>query len=237
MSSFREKSQVFIIGLAIGLLAAGAFFILKLDDYFKELSFYKNLSSLSQPAPSNELKASTEEEKNEKPAKSKSQKSIKVNTDNAVSSQDQVLDADTLRTASKADSINASFVAGSDIVVRKDELLSTKTLEVYNLSPTVKNSSKDSLLQKVSGIKDDRSGEMQMFNIEFWSSPLNYRGYRMSKYKIILYGIPSADGLKVYKLDDVVYLKHQSNVYRLDYASDFHPYDRITDESITGKFK
>jgi hypothetical protein len=43
MSSFKEKLQVFMLGLMAGLIIAGGFFILKLDDYFKELNFYKNV--------------------------------------------------------------------------------------------------------------------------------------------------------------------------------------------------
>ena len=45
MSSFKEKSQGFIIGIMVGLIVAGGFFILKLDDYFKELNFYKSVSN------------------------------------------------------------------------------------------------------------------------------------------------------------------------------------------------
>lgn len=239
MSSFREKAQVFIIGLSIGLLVAGAFFIFKLDDYFKELSLYKKVSQTfsSQPAPAETTPA--EEKTEEKKSKGKSPKAPNNETLATNAAGGEVLDHDTLKQSlNRSDSINQSFVAGDDVVVRKDELLSTKTLEVFNLSATAsKMSAKDSLLQKVSGIKDDRRDDKEMFNIEFWSSPLNYKGYKMGKYKIVLYGIPSAEGLKVYKLDDVVYLKHQSNVYRLDYASDFKQYERITDENIIGKLK
>jgi hypothetical protein len=74
-------------------------------------------------------------------------------------------------------------------------------------------------------------------NIEFWSSPLNYKGYKMSKYKLVLYGIASAEGLKLFKLDDDIYMKSASFVYHLDAFSDFKAYERITDESIIFKLK
>ena len=45
MSSFKEKSFGFIIGILVGLIVAGGFFIFKLDDYFKELNFYKSVSN------------------------------------------------------------------------------------------------------------------------------------------------------------------------------------------------
>ena len=135
------------------------------------------------------------------------------------------------------DSLTLENPVMDDVVVRKDELFSTKTLEVLNLDPVAKMTSKDSLLQKVSGIKDDRSASKQFLNIEFWSSPLNYKGYKMSKYKLVLYGIASPEGLKLYKLDDITYIRSSSFIYRLDASGDFKPYERITDESITTKLK
>ena len=59
----------------------------------------------------------------------------------------------------------------------------------------------------------------------------------MSKYKLILYGVSSPEGLKIYKLDDIVYLKSTSFVYRLDATGEFKPYERITDESILNRLK
>ena len=139
---------------------------------------------------------------------------------------------------SSKDTIYLNHNNSDDVVVRKDELLSTKTVEVINLNPTVSRANaKDSLLQKVSGIRDDRNNTKQYFNIEFWQSPLNYKGYKMSKYKIVLYGIALNDGMKVFKLDDVIYLKNLTNVFKLDYTSDFAFYERITDELIISKLK
>jgi len=240
MSNFREKAQVFIIGLSIGLLVAGAFFILKLDDYFKELNLYKKVSqsfSPAQPAESPE-KQEAPEKAEKKPSQKPAASKAEGLTDSAAAPEktDLVLDADTLNM--KSDSANAIMAAEDDIVVRKDELLLTRTLEVNNLNPTAsKQAGRDSLLQKVSGIKDDKPGSRQMFNIELWASPLNYKGYKMSKYKIVLYGIPSLENVKLYKLDDVIYLKSAAMVYRLDYASDFKQYERITDEQVTNKLK
>ncbi|MDF2436350.1 MAG: hypothetical protein K0Q95_726 [Bacteroidota bacterium] len=235
MGNFKEKAQVFIIGLSIGLLIAGAFFILKLDDYFKELNLYKKMSQtfVQVPSPAKEKEVNSEKEK---PVEVKISKKTEVNNDSTTKSplEENVPDSpDT--TLSKADS---SVVNAEEIVVRKDELLSTRTLEVNNLNPTAnKQNGKDSLLQKVSGIKDDKFTGKQMFNIELWQSPLNYKGYKLGKYKMVLYGINTFEGLKLYKLDDVIYMKIASAVYRLDYASDFKQYERITDEQIINKLK
>jgi hypothetical protein len=235
MINFKEKAQIFIVGLSIGLLVAGAFFILKLDDYFKELNLLKRVShTFTSP----EKKAEQIEPlREEKPAKKR--KDLTENPDKI--SQDTLLlqdpDLTNLSDTISRDSIQSALLAAEDIVVKQDELISTRTIEVYNMSPTAKLNSKDSLLQKVSGIKDDKQTGKQMFNVELWSSPLNYKGYKMSKYKIVLYGITAMDAVKLYKLEDVIYLKLSSAVYRLDYISDFKSYDRVTDEQIITKLK
>lgn len=236
MSSFKEKSYGFIIGILVGLIVAGGFFIFKLDDYFKELNFYKSVSntfSTDEKVTVSESKEPTIIEAKEKKKKAK-QESVVINEDDsAVESNSSKPDT----TKIAKDSLTLENPTTDDVIVRKDELLSTKTLEVINMDPVAKMTGKDSLLQKVSGIKDDRSSSKQFINIEFWSSPLNYKGYKMSKYKLILYGVSSPEGLKIFKLDEVVYLKSASFVYRLDASGDFKPYERITDESIISRLK
>jgi hypothetical protein len=238
MSSFKEKAQVFIVGLAIGLLIAGAFFILKLDDYFKELNLYKRVSTtLSTPKTKSENDDKAEESKrSSKKKEEKKSLTIEVPVD-TVSEQPSRVEAEPDTLTNKSDSLYAALASDEEIVVRKDELITTRTLEVFNLSPVAKMNGKDSLLQKVSGIKEDKSGGKQMINIELWSSPLNYKGYKMSKYKLVLYGLSTMDGIKLYKLDDVIYLKNASIVYRLDPVSDFKAYERITDEQVLNKLK
>ncbi|MBA3972044.1 MAG: hypothetical protein H0X46_07850 [Bacteroidetes bacterium] len=59
----------------------------------------------------------------------------------------------------------------------------------------------------------------------------------MNKYKLVVYGIPSPEGLKLFKLEDVIYIKLASFVYRLDASVDFKPYERITDEVVLNKLK
>lgn len=251
MGNFKEKSQSFIIGLMAGLIIAGGFFILKLDDYFKELNFYKNIAktfvSDSKNLESSVKSEDTEpvQEKKIKPNISKN-KSVSIidSIDMKKNKTDLVLDADSLKKYLSMDTVvskNTSVIAttsSEDIIVRKDELLSTKTVEIINLSPVASSrNSKDSLLQKVSGIKDDKNATKQFINIELWQSPLNYRGYKMSKYKIALYGLTSLEGVKVYILDDVIYLKNGAIVNKLENSSEFRPYERITEENLISKLK
>ena len=235
MSSFKEKSYGFIIGILVGLIVAGGFFVFKLDDYFKELNFYKSVSntfSNDEKVSVPEIKESTTNEAKEKKKKAKLVRNV---TNEEDLTEENLSKVDSNKVVK--DSLTLENPSSDDVIVRKDELLSTKTLEVINMDPLAKMNGKDSLLQKVSGIKDDRNSSKQFINIEFWSSPLNYKGYKMSKYKLILYGIASPEGMKIFKLDDVVYLKNASFIYRLDTTGDFKPYERISDESIISRLK
>lgn len=235
MSSFKEKSQGFIIGIMVGLIVAGGFFVFKLDDYFKELNFYKSVSNSLSSQSKTEEPVLEETAAVDKKQKNKKNKLTKVDNDQSETGSRVEQNSDT--TKIHKDSLTLENPVTDGIVVRKDELLFTKTIEVINLDPVAKMNGKDSLLQKVSGIKDDRSSSKQFLNLEFWSSPLNYKGYKMSKYKLVLYAIASSDGLKLFKLDDITYLKSSSFVYRLDPFGDFKPYERITDENIINKLK
>ncbi len=234
MGSFKEKSQGFIVGILVGLIVAGGFFIFKLDDYFKELNFYKSVSNTFSSDMKREEPVAKEAGLSEAKEKKPKQKYTVAESDEEVEEKNTLV-ADS--TKGVKDSLTLENPNSDEVVVRKDELISTKTVEVLNLDPVAKMTGKDSLLQKVSGIKDDRNSSKQYMNLEFWTSPLNYKGYKMSKYKLILYGISSPEGMKIFKLDDVLYMKSASLVYRFDPSGEFKPYERISDESVISRLK
>ncbi len=228
-----------------GLIIAGGFFILKLDNYFKELNFYKNIVktfTFKSANKDNETASKPEEEieskdKKSKESTTKNKTAISTDTSSIKQKTDFVLDTDTIAKFNSKDSIVMTASASQeDIVIRKDELLLTKTLELINLNAPSTNNAKDSLLQKVSGIKDDKNVK-QLINVELWKSPLNYKGYKMGKYKVILYGVVTLEGLKIYTLGNETFLKYGTTVYVLENTSEFKPYERITDENIISKLK
>jgi hypothetical protein len=234
MSNFRKKAQIFVLGLLLGIVIAGTFFILRLDNYFKELSVYKNFAN------SFLYKQSTDSERVDISNKIASTKiknrlqNVQFTAKNAAVKK-EIPTADSLR---YIDSIVQSGGFSDNIVIRKDELLSIRTIELKDLDAPESMSHADSLLEKVSEIKDDRNNKrMQSIQIEFWRSPLNYKGYKLSKYNVILYGLTDTENLKIYTLNGILYMKNASTVYKLDYNSDFKPLERITDETITSSLK
>jgi hypothetical protein len=234
MSNFRKKAQIFVLGLLLGIVIAGTFFILRLDNYFKELSVYKNFAN------SFLHQQSTDPEKVDTASETASTQ-IKNKLQNAqfpaknIAEKKEIPTVDSLR---YTDSIVQSGGFSDNIVIRKDELLNVRTIELKNLDASESMSHVDSLLEKVSEIKDDRNNNrMNSMQIEFWRSPLNYKGYKLSKYNVILYGLTDTENLKIYTLNGILYMKNASTVYKLDYNSDFKPFERVTDEMITSSLK
>jgi hypothetical protein len=238
-SPFKDKIQVFFFGLMLGLLIGACFFVFKLDSYFKELSFYKSFSKnnfvkevVVEAADENK----SAEKKNSAPGfKTKSRlnpgKSDTSNSVNVAPVKQSVEHRDSVRPDSSVKTFE------ENIVVKKDEMIASKMLEIQTL-PGIKDAASansDSLLNKISGIKKETPGAT--YKVEYWMSPLNYRGYKLLKNKIILYGINPAENLKIYKIDGVVYCKNSSLVYKLDYSPEFRYFEIVSDESVIAKIK
>src|SRR5687768_13700143 len=158
--NFSNKIIVFLLGLSLGLLAGAGFFIFKIDDYLSKLEFFKS-------APDT-VKVITETKgENTKPYTNYS-KTIQKTT--AASNDSVKLISDSLvqmgRDSFPPDTVIAFNGTSTDeIVVKKDELLSVKNIDVVNYAAENKNP-KDSILQKESGIKEDKS--LAAFKVEFW---------------------------------------------------------------------
>lgn len=225
MARLSDKIQTFVLGLLFGVVLGGGFFLLKLDDYFKELKFYKNALRKEQ--------ADTLLQESAKPLLTKKNNLVKLLPQEP---KKKLVDSLALSLTTDSLSLNKldSIVPVDEIVVRKDEMITSKQIEAINISSTV-NVSKDSLLASVSGI--NTPSEKNSFSIEFWQSPINYKGYKLNKNKIVIYGIPATDELLLYKIDGNLFLKHASFVYRLVLANDFKQFEKINDEQILAKLK
>jgi len=234
-SPFKDKIQVFFFGLMLGLLIGACFFIFKLDSYFKELSFYKS-------AKKNEVKeivvnTADENQLTQKKNNTITSKPLKHRNEGNVS---DTLTASVKNSVGKSDSLRPDStikVYEENIVVKKDEMIASKIMEIQSVqgNKDAATNNSDSLLNKISGIRKDVPGST--LKVEYWLSPLNYRGYKLLKNKLILYGISPNDNIRIYKIDGVVYCKHSSLVYRFDYSSEFRYFEIVLDEAVIAKIK
>ena len=115
-----------------------------------------------------------------------------------------------------------------EITVATEELIVVKNIKLINLDMTVK----DTLSGKLAGVNEDNT---TLFFVEFWKTPLNSKGYRMTKNRIILYGFSDFSSINLYKVDDAFYLKNAEQVYKLTSGADFMPMERVSDSDLLAK--
>jgi len=121
---------------------------------------------------------------------------------------------DTLNIKSKTSLLSNS----DDIVVAKDELLYVRNIKIDGVTnKTVKNL--DSLL-----INDKTAKSNNLLKVEFWRSPINYRGYLLTDNKLILYGIYIYEDVSLEIRNNKLYMFYQNNHFLLDKNDDFQPF-------------
>lgn len=226
MAGFREKITPFTLGLSIGLLAACLFFIFKLDDYLRKIDF----STLSQKNKITEQVVEPEELKETAEAgkKEKKDKERKVVHAGEPSQKSTVSFA-------SVDNINdSSFNNSETYKVLKEELQSVKNLYVKVLTPKEKTSTKDSIIASLAGV--DLPDDKEFFMIEFWKTPLNSKGYKMTRSRLLIYGFNEGQDLQLVKDADKYYLKNNNIIYSISYSAEFRPLERATEMDITTKF-
>ena len=142
----------------------------------------------------------------------------------------------------EADSLlkdTSSFKASNNFIVRKDEMLESKNFAVINLQEAEQTNTADSLLEKVSGIKDRKKDIVASFKVEFWQSPINYKGYKMTKNKIVLFGMNPDETIMLFHSndDEGIFLKQNQNYFKIYYTDNFKQFEKVTDASIITKLR
>ena len=241
--SASSKPLWFISGLVLGVLAGAGFFVLKMNNVLKGgniLEKSKDTTSIHQQA-NNTLT----EQKNEKEIKKyidekdttqkmmNSAEMLAAKYSKEVPINKVMAEADSL--LKETSSTNIHHQTKDVFIVRKDELLDIRTLEVLNLQQNEISNPSDSLLQKVSGIKDQKKNIIASFKIEFWQSPINYKGYKMSKNKIVLFGIQPEESIKLYLLNENIFMKLNQNVFKMSYTDDFKQLEKESDAITLSK--
>ena len=224
MSKFREKIQIFVFGLSVGLLAACLFFIFKLDNYFSKIDF----SVLNQKKNISEEVITTKAEKENNEGKKDEKKK-------PIPSPSQSVGSKTNGSFVSFNNINDSSYQESETYrVLKEELISVKNVYIKVLTPKEKIKSADSMIASLAGVTtpDDK----EFFMIEFWKTPLNSKGYKMTRNRLLIYGYNENPDVSIIKLNENYYLKNNSLVYKLSYSSEFKPLEREPDADVTGKF-
>lgn len=217
---FGNRLQVFFLGLLLGIVLSGGFFLLKLDDYVKD--FAMNNSLINQSKTDDEA-ATTDNTDATKPVKPKKTTPKQTSGDEIIS--------DTTTVENNGDTATATSDGGAngDIVVRKNELLGEKVVQLVNLDGT---KAIDSIRSKEAGIKEEPGKSL---TVEFWQSPLNSKGYTMSRSRLVLFGFSAEEQVSLYRLENSMFMKIAGGVFRIENTADFRQMERVTDEALLAK--
>ncbi len=118
-----------------------------------------------------------------------------------------------------------------DIIVKKDQLIKSKFINVTEIKSNITN---DSAIAALANIPANTSKKNII--VEFWESPINYKGYKSSDFKIIVYGIKPEDVKSIKRIQQVIYMKVNEQVFQIDNRSDFSTYDEISNKQILQYF-
>jgi len=205
---FKYKIPPFVFGVSIGLLAGVAFFIFKIDDYLKKFNKpnIDNIKIVEQSLPP--LNSS---DKN----RSKVVKKSSINIKNSPNINYNEVDA---------------LLNEEDITVAQEELLSVKNIKVIDLDANLK---RDTLTGQLAGVSS--TDYPNLFFVEFWKTPLNSKGYRMTRNRVILYGLSDFSSITIYKVDDNYYLKNDDFVYKISAGTEFKSMELVQDSDLLAK--
>lgn len=128
---------------------------------------------------------------------------------------------DTARFTEKLDTIQRvilprdTIVDDLNVIIKRDRLIAAKEITINYLSDHV---DKDTLIKELLGIKEIRPEKML---VEFWESPINFKGYKCSKHKMIIYGLSSQFVYELHKKNNLFYLVHDAVYYELQETNEF----------------
>ena len=246
MKGLGNKLLIFSLGILIGVIAGGAIVWFVFGSSGKNIYIFNNSpkkEQSSEPESNNNYKKLQKE--NYKKSNSTVQDSeieFSSNQKDLTNNREQninVGDFDFVENnKSKIDSVSSNLNSEDSeevIVVKKDELLYSKYVQLTDLNFGNESVSKrDSMLQNNAGIKEYPTNISYI--VEYWKSPINYKGYKTNKNKIVLFGLPEAEKPKLYKLGDEIYLKNNDKSYKIKKSADYSAYEVVTDMSVLSKF-
>ncbi|MCM1169048.1 MAG: hypothetical protein NC324_03830 [Bacteroides sp.] len=73
-------------------------------------------------------------------------------------------------------------------------------------------------------LPDGNPRPQQSLRVEFWESPVNYKGYKLDKKQLIIFGISPDDPLRFENHTDGIWMHHNGKVYLLKPDAGYMPF-------------
>lgn len=152
----------------------------------------------------------------------KSNENKDINSDFSSQKKDNI-DIDSTNTTIYTDSIldanidTSGLINNDEDIVISDKMLLYKNIKVKGLDEI--GSNKLALLDSL--LMNDTERKTDQLMVEFWESPLNYKGYKLSDNKLILFGIKEFEFASIEINNKKLYLRYLDNLYPLEYSTDY----------------
>ena len=112
-----------------------------------------------------------------------------------------------------------------DEIILRDKRIDKVSLDLIHLSAD----KTDTLLESLLDVKTIKQSKI---SVEFWESPVNYTGYKLSKSSLIIYGLLPSENAKLYKFEANYYFQLDGLYYQLIETSTYLNYTPINKPEI-----
>ncbi len=131
-----------------------------------------------------------------------------------------------------------------DIVFKKDQLLISIVTKAkvegdeiqkpINSDNTIAQNTTEAL-NPLADLPGNESIENDNYIIEFWVSPVNYKGYKFYNDRIVLFGIEEPDAVQLIKRNDKLLFKYGKELFSLERSENFSPFIPETEKPSISK--
>lgn len=122
--------------------------------------------------------------------------------------------------------------SSENIHVKKDKLLFAKTFTIPGIEAVNQDNidKLDSLLSKdISALNNNKRDKLL---VEFWKSPINYKGYKTGKNKLVLFGIDQFNLISFKMIDKTLFMKYLADYYQIDHTLEFKSLIPVSNSNI-----
>lgn len=125
--------------------------------------------------------------------------------------------------------VDTSAMITDEVIVRRDEMMKSVSIEL-----AAKPSNSDSLISIF--LEESASGRAEV-NVEFWRSPVNFRGFKFIRNTVVAFGLDAEEPATAALYNGELYIKNGANVYRMYPTARFKPLQQITDGALLKSLK
>ncbi|MCF8217541.1 MAG: MSCRAMM family adhesin SdrC [Bacteroidales bacterium] len=228
----KNNLKYYLAGLLTGILIGiGLIFIFQSGEEKKSPQFVLR----------NEAKETPNYKKEQKPSKNQTEASIenknttdtvaRQSTDSVTTNAAQNIDtsktpSDTSQQPIEQDTVPTSKDSlpqdqNNDIVVMEDKLIDKQIVSINVTSPSDTNKARKNLDSLLVDDQTTKNSQLDSITIEYWKSPINYKGYRRIYNRLIVFGFTPQDTIEIFRRNKKLYMQIHDKNFPLNETNNF----------------